>query len=189
MSVDNAHMGLIFNHPRVTLPTQRSELLAAGASRIVHVGKEVPTWELPVKQARPGDFMYAYAGVMVPLEPDRMAMMKLVQWTTFIAELHKRGGTFIEVMTGRKSNNLKQLKALNIETIALLKAGGMRLPKVDTKQGRKPHKWPDTETKQRWRRMWKSKNFASDAAVIREAEAEGISASLLRSLGPSGRND
>ena len=44
------------------------------------------------------------------------------------------------------------------------------------------------EVEAEWRRKWRSKNFPSDAAVIREAEEAGISGTLIRKLGPSGRN-
>lgn len=188
MGVDNSRMGLTFAHPRVTRAKQEEALLEAGASRIVHVGKDCPTWKEAVRQVRDDDVMFIYAGVMVPASRQKCNMKATAQWASFMTELHKRGGTVVEVLTGRKSAILKQQRELNKETDKLLKFGGKRLPASGKPPGRKLKNWPDKETEKDWRRKWKSKNYASDAAVIREAKEAGFTERMMRRFGKSGRN-
>ncbi|CCB64487.1 hypothetical protein [Hyphomicrobium sp. MC1] len=69
----------------------------------------------------------------------------------------------------------------------LLRQGGKRLP-GKRKVGRKQREWPSDEVKDAWLKRWKSKNYKSDAAVIREAKEHGISERMMRALGPSGRH-
>jgi len=76
---------------------------------------------------------------------------------------------------------------MNRETHALLRQGGKRLPKSVLAKGRKPTPWPSLEVENEWRRRWKSKNYRSDAAVIREAKEAGFTERMMRRFGKSGR--
>lgn len=187
MQVDKSHLGLVFAHPRATTAAQEKELRAAGASWIVVVGKSPATWREAISPVRPGDTVYALAGNMVPASRRKAGMGQPAQWSAFLAELHMRGAVFCEVMTGRKSSNVKQLRAMSDEVMRLLRQGGKRLP-GKRPAGRKRREWTSDDVKAEWLRRWKSKNYKSDAAVIREAKENGISERMMRALGPSGRH-
>ena len=47
--------------------------------------------------------------------------------------------------------------------------------------------WPSAEVKAEWQRKWKSKNYKSDAAVVREAKDAGYTERMVRRFGKSGR--
>jgi len=174
MHVNKNHCGLTFKHPRVSREHQESELRKAGASWLVHIGKDCASWRQVVDQLERGDVVYIYSGPMVP-QPRRKAGAPLQpQWTEFIGDVHLRGAFLIEVSTGRRSNVRKEFLSMNRETHALLRQGGKRLPKSVLAKGRKPTPWPSLEVENEWRRRWKSKNYRSDAAVIREAKEAGF---------------
>lgn len=188
MIVDKSKIGLTFAHPRVKRETQELAIREAGASWIVHVGKDPPDWRAPVRQLRPGDTIYVYACVMLPSPRDDLS--KAAQWTAAVRGIHERGATLIEVATGLKSSVPAQWRSMNRETHAAFKKTGMPLPKGIMPKGRRRKTWIDEYTKATALRLWRSKNIPSDAAAIREAKdtLPGITDRLMRSLGPSGRN-
>lgn len=187
MIVDKSKLGLTFKHPRMTRPSQEIKLREAGAQWIVHVGQQIPTWQEPAKQVRPGDTVFICAGSMVPAPVAKMGMTRPGQWAAFMTEVHKRGGIVVEVLTGRKSSNLAQQKAMNDETVKLLKRSGAPLPEAVTKPGRKPNEWPSVEARNHAFAIWTNKDFPSDKAAIRNAP-KGVTERMMRNFGPSGRN-
>lgn len=189
MIVDKSKIGLTFRHPRVSRETQEAALRADGAQWIVHVGEITPDWQDPVRQLRPGDVMRVYACVMVPAPRGELGP-QAAQWTAFAKGVHERGTYIIEVSTGRKSNNPKQWRAMNLETHAAFRKGGKQLPKGIRPSGRPKKLWASPEIESAARKLWKSKNIESDAAAIREAIETwpGVTERMMRGLGPSGRN-
>lgn len=186
MIVDKSKCGLTFKHPRMTRTSQEIKLREAGAQWIVHVGKTAQTWQDVAKQVEPGDVLYICAGCMVPAPVAQMGMTRPGQWAAWMTEVHKRGGTVFEVLTGRKSHILKDQKAMNDETVRLLKRSGAPLPGAATTRGRKRSEWPSVEVRNQAFLIWVNKDFPSDAAAIRNAPA-GVSERMMRSFGPSGR--
>ncbi len=162
MGVDNSRMGLTFAHPRVTRAKQEEALLEAGASWIVHVGKDCPTWKEAIKQVRPGDVVFVYAGTMVPASRQKCNMFSTAQWSSFMTELHKRGGTLFEVITGLKSATLKQQRELNKETVRLLRLGGKKLPHANKPAGR-----PAAEADAEIKRIWTSRDYATNGIACK----------------------
>lgn len=187
MLVDKSKIGLTFKHPRVTRETQEAALIGAGASWIVHVGKDPATWQPPVAQLQPGDVLYVYAAPMIPA-PRKLLGMPGAQWTDFSKGVHERRAYMIEVLTGRRSNVRREWLALNKETHDILRHGGKRLPDTGRKPGRPAVEWPNEKTRVEWARKWKSRNYTTDTAVVREAKEAGLSERLIRKLGPSGRH-
>lgn len=63
----------------------------------------------------------------------------------------------------------------------------VKSPPRPGEKGRKPTPWPSVEVENEWRRRWKSKNYKSDAAVVREAKEAGFTERMVRRFGKSGR--
>lgn len=166
---------------------QELRLREAGASWVVHVGKQIPDWTDAAKAVRPDTVVYIPAGVMVPASKGKHGPLP-AQWTTFVACVHQRGGYIVEVLTGLKSNNIAQLKTMNEATLSLLKRGGKLLPAQV--RGRKPLEWPSIAARNDAFAIWTDlKNVASDAAAIRLCKKFGVTEALLKRFGPSGRNE
>lgn len=199
MHVDKSHCGLTFKHPRVSREFQESELRKAGASWVLHVGKDCLNWRQATDQLEKGDVLYIYSGPMVPRPRAKSGIPLHTDWTNFIGELHLRGATLVEVSTGRRSTNRKEFNALNKETHELLRQGGKRLPKTLRRIGRKPKEWPSDEIREAALKLWRSRAIASDSAAVRaimdqwsdlvDAKKKPlVTERLIRTLPRSGRN-
>ena len=199
MIVDKSHCGLTFRHPRVSRVHQEAELRKAGASWVLNIGVDCPSWRHATDQLEPGDVLYIYSGPMVPLTRAKTGRPLHVEWSNFMSEVHLRGAVLVEVSTGRRSNVRKELNALNTETHSLLRQGGRRLPKTATRHGRKPKVWPSDDVKAAAFKLWKSKNIESDKAAVRQimeqwadlVDDKGrplVTERLVRKFPRSGRN-
>lgn len=181
---------LTFKHPRVPRDVQERDgraYFAGFTPRVWHVGKVPPSWKQIAAEAMPGDTIWVYALVMIPADRRTIPRPLAAQFTAFMSELPK-GVVLVEGSTGRKSSIRKQRDEMIDETHRLLSRAGKRLPKNNKRPGRPRLAWPSETVKDKWQRAWRSKNYASDAAVVREAKLEGVTERMVRSLGPSGRN-
>lgn len=199
MAVDKRHCGLTFKHSRVSREHQESELRKAGASWVLHIGIDCPSWQNATAQLERGDVLYIYSGPMVPAPRKKSGLPLHTAWSEFVGVVHLLGAHIVEVSTGRRSNIRKEFIALNKETSELLRQGGQRLPKSTLKPGRQRKRWPSDQVKAAALKLWKSKNIQSDAAAVRQimdqwsdlVDLKGrplVTERLIRALGKSGRN-
>jgi hypothetical protein len=198
MAVDKTKCGLTFKHPRVSRDHQESALRDAGASWIVHVGIDCPSWRAVVDNCEPGDVVYVYACAMIPAPVKKDGTGLAAQWTQFNTQMAIRRATYVEVLTGRSSKHLKSRNELIAETQKWLAHHGKRIP-LKTTPGRPKVKWPNDEVRKSASKLWTSKNVPSDAAAKRAiveqwadlVDHKGkplVTDRLIMSLGPSGRN-
>lgn len=184
-------MVLTFKHPRISREAQEAKgrLYFYGHEPwIIHVGK-LPKLAIDVaRSTREGDTVWFAALPMIVVSRKQAGVGMQAQITLFCKTCAAARATLVEGSTGRTTATRSQAAAMIDEAHRIITKGGKRLPKTNGKPGRKPLEWPSPEVEAEWRRKWRSKNFPSDAAVIREAEEAGISGTLIRKLGPSGRN-
>lgn len=176
-------MGLLFRHPRIKTEHQEAAARKLGVTWFLTVGEDVKSWREAVAQVRPGDVVFVYAGVMVPGSKKLIGMSLPAQWAAFMTELHSRGGTLVEVVTGRKSANLKEQRELNEETLRLLRSGGKKLPATRDAPGRPPVEWPSPEIETQARAIWANPHYATREAAIAHMP-EGVTPTLIKRLGP-----
>lgn len=176
-------MGLLFRHPRISTEHQKATAQKLGVTWFLTVGEDVKSWREAVGQVRPGDIVFVYAGVMVPGSKKLIGMSLPAQWAAFMTELHSRGGTLVEVVTGRKSANLKEQRELNEETLRLLRSGGKKLPATRDAPGRPPVEWPSPEIEAQARAIWANPHYATREAAIAHMP-EGVTPTLIKRLGP-----
>jgi hypothetical protein len=191
MVVDKSKMLLTFAHPRISRETQEAQgrqHFKGSEPFVVHVGK-LPKLAIDVARvAREGDTVWLWALPMIVVSRKKAGVGMQAQITLVVKTIAAAKATLVEGCTGRTTATRAQAAAMIDEAHKIIVHGGKRLPKTNGKPGRKPLEWPSPEVEAEWRRKWRSKNFPSDAAVIREAEEAGISGTLIRKLGPSGRN-
>lgn len=198
MAVDKTKCGLTFKHPRVSRAHQDSALRDAGASWIVHVGIDCPSWRAVVDNCEPGDVVYVYACAMIPAPVKKDGTGLAAQWTQFNTQMAIRRATYVEVLTGRNSKSLKGRNELIAETQKWLAHHGKRIP-LKRGPGAPQKTWPNEQVKASALKLWKSRDIPSDAAALRAIMEQWadlvdhngkplVSERLVRNLGPSGRN-
>lgn len=190
MIVDKSKTVLTFKHPRIKREAQEAEgrkFFYGHNPQVYHVG-ELPKLALDVARAsREGDQVWLWALPMIVVDRKRAGVGMQAQITIFCKTLAASKATLIEGSTGRTSSSRSQSAAMIDEAHKIIVQGGRRLPKTGAKPGRKTKDWPSPEVKAEWLRKWKSKNYASDAAVVREAKEAGYTERMVRRFGKSGR--
>ena len=186
MAVDKSKMGLTFGHPRVSRVIQEQALRNAGAEWILHVGILPQTWMEVSKIVREGDTVFIYAGAMVPMKHKAIRMALTAQWASFLTEVHSLGGHIVEASTGRTTADLKQQRAINADTVRLLKIGGKRLPATGRGAGRPPRLFTDAGVLKA-KTAWFSKDYATNEIAERHMPNGFTVTMARRKWGPSGR--
>lgn len=184
-------MLLTFKHPRVSRAKQEQmgrAFYGMVEPHVLHVG-ELPKLAIEAAKAtREGDTVWLYALPMI-VEARKLAEVgQHAQITLFTEAIHANRATLIEGSTGRSSAKWRQRNAMIDDAHRIVTHGGKKLPRTGKPAGRPKVDWPSPTVKAEWIRKWNSKNYASDAAVIREAKEIGLSERLIRSLGKSARN-
>lgn len=191
MVVDKSKIVLTFKHPRIQRETQAAQGLQyfqGVTPHVVNVGI-LPRSVMDVARiAREGDVVWLWALPMIVVSRKKADVGQQAQITLFCKALAAAKATLVEGCTGRTTASRSQASKMIDEAHRIITKGGKRLPKTGAKPGRKPVEWPSEALRAEWTRKWKSKNFPSDAAVVREAKEAGLSERLIRKLGPSGRN-
>lgn len=186
MGVDKSKRGLTFAHPRISRAEQERLLKQAGAEWINHVGIKPATWEAVPQAIRAGDTVFIYAGPMVPARSKAMKIPLPAQWASFMTEVHARGGTIVEVATGRTTADVKQQRAINADTLKFLRMSGKRLPGASRKAGRPPRVFTEAEVLKA-KEAWFSKDYATNETAERHMP-DGFTVTMARrKWGPSGR--
>lgn len=155
---------------------------------VLHVG-ELPKLAIDVaRSTREGDQVWFWALPMIVVSRKKSGVGMQAQVTLFVKTNAANKAILIEGSTGRTTKSRSQTAAMVDEAHGIIVQGGKRLPKTGAKPGRKVKEWPSLEVENEWRRRWKSKNYASDAAMKREAKEAGFSDRMLMRFGKSGRN-
>lgn len=190
MPVDKSKIVLTFKHPRMTRANQELEgrrYFTGCEPDIMHVG-ELPKLAIDAARAsEAGDKVWLWALPMIVVAHKKAGVGMQAQITLFVKTCAANKAILIEGSTGRTSASRSQVSAMVDEAHKLIVKGGKRLPKTGAKPGRKTKEWPSLDVENEWRRKWKSKNYASDAAVVREAKEAGYSERMVRRFGKSGR--
>lgn len=161
-------------------------LRAAGAGRIVHVEK---SWRELFKGARvirQGDTVYFLALVYLPTWRGEDEMPPAVQAAEFVHELERIGAVGIEVYTGRRTDKDDERRAMVKVAANSLRAGSRRPPPGFKKLGR-PGFQMTAEQEREWRKIWKSKDYATNAEALEAMGNPFNAVSANKYFGPSGR--
>lgn len=93
----------------------------------------------------------------------------------------------IEAVTGRKTSDIRQLRAMLRDAETVLKAGGPRRPpRGYAKPGRISTK-PNGDEFERLKEIWLSDDYATNAAAIRAMKKTIVEGTAIAWFGPSGR--
>jgi hypothetical protein len=191
MGMDKSKIVLTFKHPRIPRSRQEAEgraFFGLIEPQVHHVG-ELPKLAIEAAKAtREDDIVWVYALPMIVVSRKLAEVGHHAQITLFTETIHANRATLIEGSTGRTSAKWRERKAMVEEAHKIVTRGGKRLPVTGKSAGRPRNVWPSPQIEDEWRRKWNSKNYASDAAVIREAKLAGLTERLIRSLGKSARN-
>lgn len=193
MSVDKSKTVLIFKHKKIALEVQER----AGRRHfdgiephVLHVGK-LPKLAIDVaRAAREGDEVWLWALPMIVVQRRIAEISGAAQITMFIKTLAANRATLVEGSTGRTTATRKQMHAMIEEAHSIIASGNRRLPATGAKPGRKKASFPSSAIEDAARKLWHSKNIASDMAAIREAKETWpgvVTDRMMRNLGPSGR--
>lgn len=187
MRVDKTKIGMTFNSQRASRAVQEAHIRADGGQDIKHVGGPgCPTWRDAVRSVRPGDEVRVYALVLVPTERGSDDLPPSGQPAEFILEVHQRGGSVIEVKTGRNSRDAKDRRAMIADAVRSLRSGGRKLPASGLPAGR-PAKKYSAKALEHNERVWTSRDYATNETAERHM-LEGMTATQAwRMWGKSGR--
>jgi len=190
MAVDKSKLVLTFKHPRATRAMQELEgrrYFTGCEPDIMHVG-ELPKLAIDAARAsEAGDQVWLWALPMIVVAHKKAGVGMQAQITLFVKTCAANKAILIEGSTGRTTKSRAHTAAMVDEAHGIIVQGGKRLPKTGAKPGRKMKDWPSAEVKAEWQRKWKSKNYKSDAAVVREAKEAGFTERMVRRFGKSGR--
>jgi hypothetical protein len=184
MGVDKTQIGLIITSPRATRERQLNAVRNAGASWIVSIPADIPSWRAITGEIEPGHRLYIFALALLPTKRGADKLSPTAQITEFMVDLHERGGTLFEAYTGLDSANPRQRRAMIAEAHNSIRRGQRELPAI-LPPGRPRIEWPSAEAEAEARRIWASRDYTTRAAAIRHMPA-GVTTSLIRQLGPRG---
>lgn len=184
--LDKSKIGMICRSPRATRETQDTALRGAGAEHIVELGKVVPkSWRDVANIVRDGDTVFIYALAFVPTKRGEDDLPPSAQVSEFLIEIHDRGGTVVEVVTGRNSRDRKQRREMTKDALKALRRGSRAAP---TTRGRgrpakefTPEQWAKAEA------AWKSPDYVDNAAAARHFPKGFTAKRAWQMWGPSGR--
>lgn len=180
--MDKSHLGLILSSPRASRELQDTRLRAAGAARIVEIGVLPKTWREALAAVRDGDTVYVYALSFLPTKRGQDELMPSAQVADFLMEVHERGATVVEVVTGRNSRDRKQRRGMIGDAVKELKRGTRRPPSTGKEAGRPKTEWPSEKVHQQAISIWNSPHYVSRKAAT-ENMPEGVNSTLVRTLG------
>lgn len=152
MSVDRFRKGFVRafkqRHPAAR---QRQALLKAGVEIIYEIGDEGCTsWRAAVKSLRKGDVLCIEALALLPDERIPGKLQPAADLIEALDEIRDKRAVIYETSTGRRSDNLEELKAMRADAIKALGAGGRSLPSAKAKEnggkgGRRPKAFSERE--------------------------------------------
>lgn len=168
--MDKSQIGAICKSASIKPETQEAALRKAGAQWIVTLGRVIPkTWRDILSVVREDDTVYVYGLALVPTKRGDGELPPSVQVREFIIEVHDRGGTVVEVSTGRNSRNRSQRQAMVKHAVKGLRRGN-RSPRTDKPRGRPKTEWPD-DVLAKAKLVWFSRDYQTN--VIAEKHLPG----------------
>ena len=164
--MDKSQIGVICKSPSIRPETQETALRKAGAQWIVTLGRVLPkSWRDVVNAVREGDTVYVYGLALVPTKRGDDELAPSVQVREFIIEVHDRGGTVVEVSSGRSSRNRSQRQAMVKDATKALKRGN-RTPPTGKGRGRPKAEFAsDDVTKAK--AVWFSRDYQTNVVAAK----------------------
>ena len=159
--MDKSQIGMICKSPSIRAETQEAALRKAGAEWIVSLGRVTPkSWRDVVNAVREGDTVYIYGLALVPTPRGEDDLKPTDQVREFLIEVHERGGTVVEVSTGRNSRKPAERRAMTADAVKGLKRGN-RSPATGRGRGRPAVEWTDKEI-EKAKTVWFSPDYATN---------------------------
>lgn len=188
MVVDKTKTGLTFPHKRYTRPWQEQHLRVAGASRIIHVGKDCESWRDVTTPTvmREGDTFYVVGMALVPTERGGDKLSPISQLSVFFCKSKELGATVVETWSGRKSTNWRHKEAMIADAEKSLRSAGRRLPPGQKEPGRPERPFAKEQIEQA-KAAWFSKDYATNGAAEKHFPEGFTRHRANRMFGPSGR--
>ena len=164
--MDKSQIGMICKTDRATREVQDTALRRAGAQHIVEIGKTIPkSWRDVANIVRDGDTVYVYGLAMVPTRRGEDELSPSAQVREFLIEIHDRGGTVVEVSTGRNSRNRSQRQAMTKDAVKALRRGNRSAP---TGRGRgRPKDEFTAEQIAEAKKVWFSRDYATNVIAAK----------------------
>lgn len=188
MDVDKTKIGLLLPLSRIPQDEQRDLLLDAGASNIVLVKDWRKLFQGAVGTIRQGDTVWFAHLSAVPIKSRTDKLSLSSQASEFLHTLGRVSAVGIEAITGRKTSDIRQLRAMLRDAELTLRAGGSRRPPKGYagKPGRKSAA-PKGEDYERMKELWLSPDYSTNAAALRAMRLTIVESTAIAWFGPSGR--
>lgn len=189
MNVDMKKVGLILPMSTLTQARQRDMLSEAGAKRLL----VVKDWRRLIRgtagDIRAGDTAWFPHLSAIPTREDEHGLSLTAQASEFVHTLRGASVVGVEAVTGRKTSDLKQLRAMLRDAETVLRRGGPRVPPkgYSGKPGPKSEK-PKGEAFAALKSIWTSPDYTTNEAAIRAMRLEIVESTAYRWFGPSGRD-
>lgn len=179
-------MGLTFRHDRESRARQESDVRAAGAEHIIHVGQQCESWRDVIGLVRDGDQIWLPWLALAATERGKDKTAPSGQPAEFILEVHERGGVVIECKTGRRSDDKAQRRDMIADAVRSLRQGGRRPPPSGNPPGRPANAYSAAALSHN-RAAWFSRHYSTNEAAASHM-LEGMTArEAWQRWGKSGR--
>ena len=188
MNVDKSKIGLVLPQSIISQERQRDMLKDAGASHLVTPKDWRRLFMGTAGTIRAGDTVWFAHLSAVPVKSAMDDLSLSAQASEFLHSLRGVSAVGIEAITGRKTSDLRKLRAMLRDAELTLRAGGPRRPPKGYagKPGRKSTK-PHSEEFERLRAIWMSPDYSTNEAAIRAMKDAVTLATAFAWFGPSGR--
>lgn len=188
MNVDKSKIGLLLPLSIIPAERQREMLQDAGAAHLVPVKDWRKLFSGSVGTIRPGDTVWFAHLSAIPVKSDADKLSLTAQASEFLHTLKGVSAVGIEAITGRKTSDLKQFRAMLRDAELTLRAGGPRRPPKGFagKSGRKSTAPRGTEL-ERLKAMWLSDDYSTNDAALRAMRLTIVESTAIAWFGPSGR--
>lgn len=164
--MDKSQIGMICKSPSIRAETQETALRKAGAEWIVSLGRVTPkSWRDVVNAVREDDTVYIYGLALVPTARGDDELKPTDQVREFLIEVHERGGTVVEVSTGRNSRKPSERKAMTADAVKGLKRGN-RSPSTGRGRGRPKRDWTPEQVAAA-KAVWFSRDYATNVIAAK----------------------
>ena len=136
---------------------------------------------------RPGDAVWFAHLSAIPIKSDADKLSLTAQASEFLHTLKGVSAVGIEAITGRKTSDVRQFRAMLRDAELSLRAGGPRRPpKGYARPGRKSTA-PRGPEFDRLKSIWASDDYSTNAAAIRAMRLTITEGTAIAWFGPSGR--
>lgn len=164
--MDKSQIGMVCKSPSIRPETQEAALRKAGAEWIVSLGRVTPkSWRDVVNAVREGDTVYIYGLALVPTKRGEDELKPTDQVREFLIEVHDRGGTVVEVSTGRSSRNRSQRQGMVKDAVKGLKRGN-RSPATGRGRGRPKAEFAADDVAKA-KAVWFSRDYVTNVAAAK----------------------